>query len=190
MLEASRGAKLARNGDTVGILPGTESSLANPYVNIPIATGLGQIRNGLVALAHSVVVVGGKAGTMSEVALAWSAKRLGISLRHFPGGSQNIAEKSLDHRRRYHNIPEGVWRRIGLRSCETVGQVAPKVLQAPEQTLTVALKIHNKCMDIYNWKVIAIGAVLDGRRGRSSAASGSELVLYLRNTVCLLDTNY
>lgn len=118
MLEASRGAQQARITPTVGILPGTDPSVANPFVDVPIATGMGQHRNGIVALAHAVVVVGGRAGTQSEVALAWSARRLVIGLTNVPGCGQTVAGKPLDLRRRYRDIPED--RVYGAASAEEV----------------------------------------------------------------------
>lgn len=63
-----KGAKAA-GGTTVGILPGTEGG--NPYLDITIRTGLGIARNALVVLSgDAVVAVGGKYGTLSEIAIA------------------------------------------------------------------------------------------------------------------------
>jgi len=104
MEEACRGAKKA-GGTTVGILPGTDPKAANPFVDLSIATGMDRHRNGIVALASAVVVVGGRAGTYSEVATAWSAKRLVISLKNVPGCSKEIAGKPFDNRPRYRDIP-------------------------------------------------------------------------------------
>ena len=70
MEAASRGAH-EEGGITVGILPGTDPRDANPWVEIPIATGLGQARNVIVVTAaHAVVAVGGEYGTLSEIAHA------------------------------------------------------------------------------------------------------------------------
>ncbi len=72
MAAASRGAVEA-GGLTVGILPGTGPApgYPNPWVVIPLFTGLGIARNALnVTAAALVVAVGGAAGTLSEVALA------------------------------------------------------------------------------------------------------------------------
>ena len=67
---ACRGAKSA-GGTTVGILPGSDPSAANPWVDIVIPTGLGEARNALVVRsAASVIAVGGGYGTLSEVAIA------------------------------------------------------------------------------------------------------------------------
>jgi uncharacterized protein (TIGR00725 family) len=70
MEAASRGAKEA-GGTTVGILPGTDRSEANTYVDVAIPTGLGEGRNALVVrAADALVAIGGGYGTLSEVALA------------------------------------------------------------------------------------------------------------------------
>lgn len=58
-------------GTVVGLLPGAEARSANPYVSLPLPTGLGEARNALVARAgEAAVAVGGSWGTLSEIALA------------------------------------------------------------------------------------------------------------------------
>jgi uncharacterized protein (TIGR00725 family) len=65
-----RGAK-SKGGLTVGILPGQDSSTANPWVDIPVVTGLGEARNVAVAKsAQAVIAIGGSYGTLSEIAYA------------------------------------------------------------------------------------------------------------------------
>jgi uncharacterized protein (TIGR00725 family) len=70
MEAACRGAH-SRGGVTIGILPGTRHADANPYVTYAIPTGIGHARNLVVArCAHAVIAVGGKYGTLSEIAFA------------------------------------------------------------------------------------------------------------------------
>ena len=70
MEAASRGC-LEAGGLTIGFLPGSDPSAANPWVSIPLATGMGEARNALVVRAGEVVVaVGGGWGTLSEIGLA------------------------------------------------------------------------------------------------------------------------
>lgn len=70
MEAAARGAR-EEGGITVGILPGPSASAANPYVDIPIVTDLGNARNVINVLTSQVVIaVGGASGTLSEIALA------------------------------------------------------------------------------------------------------------------------
>jgi uncharacterized protein (TIGR00725 family) len=70
MEAACRGAKAA-GGLTIGVLPGTHRSEANPYVDIPIVTGIGEARNAIITrTAQAVIAIGGSYGTLSEIAFA------------------------------------------------------------------------------------------------------------------------
>jgi uncharacterized protein (TIGR00725 family) len=70
MEAACRGAR-SRRGLTVGVLPGTDRSAANGWVEVALTTGLGELRNGLLVRASdAVVAIGGGHGTLSEIALA------------------------------------------------------------------------------------------------------------------------
>jgi uncharacterized protein (TIGR00725 family) len=65
-----RGAK-SKGGLTVGILPGQDSSTANPWVEIPVVTGIGEARNvAVVKSAQAAIAIGGSYGTLSEIAYA------------------------------------------------------------------------------------------------------------------------
>jgi uncharacterized protein (TIGR00725 family) len=67
MAAACRGAKSA-SGLTIGILPGPLRSDANPFVDVAIATGMGEARNVvIVRTADALVAVGGGFGTLSEI---------------------------------------------------------------------------------------------------------------------------
>ena len=94
-----------REGDTLGILPQDDPSHANPWVDIAIATGMSHARNALVANADAVVAVGGVAGTMSEIAFAWTLRRLVVALDN-PGWGKRLAGSPLDQRIRYREIPD------------------------------------------------------------------------------------
>ncbi|MFH1245246.1 MAG: TIGR00725 family protein [Candidatus Omnitrophota bacterium] len=70
MEAACQGVKSA-GGRTIGILPGHNKNEANRYVDIPIVTGLGYMRNSLVVENGDVVIaIDGKEGTLSEIAFA------------------------------------------------------------------------------------------------------------------------
>ena len=70
MEAACRGAT-EEDGITIGILPGNSREDANPYVQIPIVTGMGYARNvAIVKSAHAVIAIGGSYGTLSEIAHA------------------------------------------------------------------------------------------------------------------------
>jgi len=70
MAAAARGA-LRAGGTTVGILPGADAAAASEWITIPIVTDMGHARN--VILVHTsevLIAIGGRYGTLSEVALA------------------------------------------------------------------------------------------------------------------------
>jgi uncharacterized protein (TIGR00725 family) len=68
MERAAAGARSA-GGLTLGILPGTSRSDANPSIVLSVVTGLGEVRNLLVVRSSdAVVAVGGAYGTLSEIA--------------------------------------------------------------------------------------------------------------------------
>jgi uncharacterized protein (TIGR00725 family) len=70
MQEACRGAREA-GGIAIGVLPGKSPNDANPYVSIPIVTGMADARNIIIVRsAHAAIAVDGKFGTLSEIAFA------------------------------------------------------------------------------------------------------------------------
>jgi uncharacterized protein (TIGR00725 family) len=81
MEAACRGAR-AGGGTTVGILPDPDRSHANAYLDVALPTGMGELRNGLVARAgDAVIAVGGEFGTLSEIAFALKLGRPVVGLR-------------------------------------------------------------------------------------------------------------
>lgn len=67
---ACRGAKSA-GGFTLGLLPGLDFAQANEFVDVPVITGLGHMRNFLVVKnGDAAIAVEGGAGTLSEIGLA------------------------------------------------------------------------------------------------------------------------
>jgi len=108
MEAAGRGARDSEawvSGVSVAILPGHDPNEANPYVDIALPTGLDVARNSLVAHADAVVALGGGAGTLSEIALAWQLRRLVIALQG-EGWAGRLAGEALDGRVRYPAIPD------------------------------------------------------------------------------------
>src|SRR3989442_1585089 len=70
MEATKRGPKQAR-GITVGMLPGSARGDANPFIDVTLATGMGEMRNALIVrAAQAVIAIGGGWGTLSEIALA------------------------------------------------------------------------------------------------------------------------
>jgi uncharacterized protein (TIGR00725 family) len=80
MEAAAKGAK-ATGGVTVGILPESDDSGANPYIDIPIVTGMGNGRNVINILSSQVIIaISGGYGTLSEIALALKTRTPVVAL--------------------------------------------------------------------------------------------------------------
>ncbi len=106
VFEGARASQFYQEGDTVAILPLYDRTQSNGFADIVIATGLDIYRNVIVANSDAVIAVGGGAGTLSEIASAWSLKRLMIAYEDGDGWSSKIAGQRMDHRIRYENIEE------------------------------------------------------------------------------------
>jgi uncharacterized protein (TIGR00725 family) len=102
MAAASRGAHGARNyreGDVLGVLPSGDRTAANPHVDIVVPTNMGYARNVLiVSMADAVIAVGGGAGTLTEMAMAWQLGRIVIGLE-LDGWSGKLAGQPIDGQR-------------------------------------------------------------------------------------------
>ena len=71
VMEAACKGASAEGGMTIGILPGDSRQSANPYVQIPIVTGIGYARNvSVVKSAQAVIAIDGSYGTLAEIAYA------------------------------------------------------------------------------------------------------------------------
>jgi hypothetical protein len=81
MEAACRGAR-ETGGMTIGILPGTDRSEANPYVELAIPTGIGYARNTIITRsAEAVIAIAGSFGTLSEIAFSLDFGRPVVGLR-------------------------------------------------------------------------------------------------------------
>ena len=74
----------------IGILPSDDWREANPHVAIPLATGIGEARNAVIATAgFALISVGGREepvsyGTISEMAFGLRLGRLVIGMPEAP----------------------------------------------------------------------------------------------------------
>lgn len=98
MEHASQGAS-HENGIVIGIVPSGDHNESNQYCNIVIPTGIGYARNLVNILAGDVIVaIGGKAGTLSELAYAWQFNRPTILCSFSGGWSKRLTEEPVDDR--------------------------------------------------------------------------------------------
>jgi len=90
-----KGAK-DEDGVTIGILPTRDLRDANPYVDIPIATGLGEARNILVVLNSDVIIaIDGAYGTLSEMAYALLYEKPVIAIKSWELFKKGKREKNI-----------------------------------------------------------------------------------------------
>ncbi|NLI16645.1 MAG: TIGR00725 family protein [candidate division Zixibacteria bacterium] len=76
------------DGLTVGLLPASDIKMANPYVKIPLATGMGSARNKIIVeSSQALIAIAGAYGTLSEIALALDTgkKVIGLGTWDIPG---------------------------------------------------------------------------------------------------------
>ncbi len=89
VMEAAAKGACEAGGITVGVLPGAKASDANPYIKVPVVTGMGHARNVvLVRSCEALIAVSGSHGTLSEIALALKMWKPVIGLDTWP----NIAD--------------------------------------------------------------------------------------------------
>ena len=94
VMEAASKGCVEVGGLSLGILPGVHPGAANPWVSIPIPTGMEEARNALVVRTGEVVVaVGGGWGTLSEIALA---RKMGREVAILGKPSWNLALPRFD----------------------------------------------------------------------------------------------
>ena len=103
--EGATSSKRYVEGCVISIVPGFDPGVAYGLSDIQIPTGLDEYRNVITANADAVVAIGGGAGTLSEIAFAWSLKRLIICV-YADGWSRELAGRKIDHRVRYQDIEE------------------------------------------------------------------------------------
>ena len=96
---ASRGARDG-GGLVVGIIPQDAHLHANDACDIVIPTGMGLTRDFVNALsADGVVVIGGGAGTLSEMCAAYMHRRPMVAVRGTGGTADAYAGRYIDERR-------------------------------------------------------------------------------------------
>jgi uncharacterized protein (TIGR00725 family) len=82
VMEGAAKGCMKNGGNTVGSLPGLTNESANPYIKVPVPTGLGDGRNLLIVRASDVLVaISGGYGTLSEIALALKMNKKVIGLQ-------------------------------------------------------------------------------------------------------------
>ncbi|CAM5197131.1 hypothetical protein CDEF62S_03035 [Castellaniella defragrans] len=85
VMQASAKGHSEAGGDPIGLLPAGDWRTANPYISIPLASGIGEARNAIIAQSCPVLIaVGGGYGTMSEISFGLRFGHLVLALGEAP----------------------------------------------------------------------------------------------------------
>jgi len=97
---------IAVGGVVVSIVPSDDIGLKDWPCSVLIPCGMGDARNLMMALAgDACIVIGGRAGTISEVCLAWLHHRPLLPLTGCGGWSERLEQNPPDERRNSPILP-------------------------------------------------------------------------------------
>lgn len=97
---------IAAGGLVVSIIPPDEMPAADWPATVVLPCGMGDARNLMMALAgDACIVIGGRAGTISEVCLAWLHKRPLLPLEGCGGWSDTLRTHPPDERQNSPILP-------------------------------------------------------------------------------------
>ncbi|MGF1609093.1 MAG: TIGR00725 family protein [Kiloniellales bacterium] len=123
VMEAACRGVAAAGGLSIGLLPDEHWSSANPYVGVPLASGIGVARNAIIARASlCLVAVGGGNGTLSEIAFALQFGRPVLTLEGAPQVAGVFAYRD--------------WRSLEPALCRIVLGLEPQESPIPGKTAT------------------------------------------------------
>ena len=93
MVAAAKGAKKA-GGITAGEVSGINRGTANKYVDVEIVTGDSAFRgpSQLIGMCDGVIAIGGGAGTLQELAVAYRLRKPVVLITGYGGWVDKIAE--------------------------------------------------------------------------------------------------
>ncbi|MFA5107118.1 MAG: TIGR00725 family protein [Patescibacteria group bacterium] len=100
MEAAARGARTA-GGLTVGVICGTQRRSSNAYTDVEVLTGMSAVGLDellLILMCDALISIGGGAGTLEEITLAYRNKKPVVALRNYGGWTDRTAGTFLDER--------------------------------------------------------------------------------------------
>lgn len=120
MEAAAKGAKLA-GGVTVGVIKGKDRFHSNNYTDIEIISGMtadGFDELTLVLMCDALIVIGGGAGTLQEIVIAYRNNKPIVALDYLGGWGEKLAGQYLDERKK-----------VFIRSAKTPAEAVNFVLK-------------------------------------------------------------
>lgn len=98
-LQGARASSRYQSGDTLAMLPTYSTTGVSDAADIVVCTGMNHARNVIVAATAGVVLaVGGRSGTLGELAVAWELGRPIICVGDSDGWATRLAGTALDDR--------------------------------------------------------------------------------------------
>ncbi len=102
MEAAALGAK-EKGGTTVGVVKGKKRNTSNQYTDVEVVTGMkadGMDELLLMLMSDAFIIIGGGAGTLQEITLAYRNNKPVIALTGSGGWADKVAGTYLDARKR------------------------------------------------------------------------------------------
>lgn len=99
MLEAAKGAKKLK-GITVGVVSGSKRFESNKFIDVEVVSGITNFseESMLISMCDGIISIGGGAGTLQELTLAYRSRKPVVILKNTGGWSEKIADSFLDER--------------------------------------------------------------------------------------------
>lgn len=114
MLSACKGAK-EEKGITVGVISGNKRLRSNKYVDIEVVSGICNYSEDalIISMSDGVIALGGGAGTLQELALAYKNRKPIVVIKGSGGWSDKLSNKYIDERKKikikgFRNIFRGI----------------------------------------------------------------------------------
>jgi hypothetical protein len=123
MEEVSKGAKKA-GGLVVAVLKGSKRNVSNQFTDVEILTGMDTGGSEFIQpiLCDGLIILGGGAGTLQEIAVAYRIKRPIVTIDTLTGWGSKLSNSFLDDRK--------LMKIIGVKT--------------PEQAVKIILSLLNK----------------------------------------------
>lgn len=101
MEAACKGAK-RKGGITVGVVKGKKRGTANRFVDIEVVSGMEGFgeETMLVLMSDGIIALGGGAGTLQELVIAYRNKKPIVTFKNLPGWSEKLANSYLNERKK------------------------------------------------------------------------------------------